>query len=182
MRLFPFGSIFVISNPNGTPSGSYGIGAGPTNLYFAGKRLGSIDRLGSNGNFYPYGEEYATTQQNMFKFTTYYRDATTLDYAKNRYYSSTMGRFMTPDPYRNSAGSGDPGSWNRYAYVGGDPVNRYDPLGLDWWDPNSNTLYGDVDPLDMYLFERNGTTLLMPSGWLGRWWWGRRDRKPRRCE
>jgi hypothetical protein len=25
--------IFVIPNPNGTPSGSYGIGAGPTNLY-----------------------------------------------------------------------------------------------------------------------------------------------------
>jgi hypothetical protein len=37
--------------------------------------------------------------------------------------------------------AGDPGSWNRYAYVGGDPVNRKDPKGLcsqdidyNWWD------------------------------------------------
>jgi RHS repeat-associated protein len=94
---YPIG---VIPNPNGTPSGSYVVLPGPTNLYFAGKRLGSVDRLGSNGNnFYPYGEEYTTTPQNTFKFATYYRDATTLDYAKNRYYSSTMGRFMTADPW-----------------------------------------------------------------------------------
>ena len=128
--------IFVIPNPNGTPSGSYGIGAGPTNLYFAGKRLGTQDRLGSSGTFYPYGEEYTTTQQNTFKFATYYRDATTLDYAKNRYYSSTIGRFMTPDPYRNSAGTADPGSWNRYAYTRNDPVNRVDPFGLDDCTPS----------------------------------------------
>lgn len=37
---------------------------------------------------------------------------------------------MSADPYRASAGAGDPGSWNRYAYVGGDPVNVTDPEGL----------------------------------------------------
>ena len=41
---------------------------------------------------------------------------------------------MTRDPYRgNSGGAGDvgnPQSWNRYAYVLGDPVNYYDPNGL----------------------------------------------------
>ena len=36
---------------------------------------------------------------------------------------------MTPDPYRASGGPADPGSWNRYAYVQGDPVNFYDPSG-----------------------------------------------------
>jgi hypothetical protein len=36
---------------------------------------------------------------------------------------------MTPDPYTNSAGPTDPGSWNRYAYTRGDPVNRIDPNG-----------------------------------------------------
>jgi RHS repeat-associated protein len=129
--------IFVIPNPNGMPSGSYGIGAGPTNLYFAGMRLGTQGRLGSSGAFYPYGEEVTATQQNTFKFATYYRDATTLDYAKNRYYSSTMGRFMPADPYRNSAGAGDPGSWNRYAYTRNDPVNRVDPFGLDDCTPSA---------------------------------------------
>jgi hypothetical protein len=30
---------------------------------------------------------------------------------------------------------GDPGSWNKCAYVGGDPVNRVDPGGADYFDP-----------------------------------------------
>jgi RHS repeat-associated protein len=57
-----------------------------------------------------------------------------LDYAVNRYYWVGTGRFMSPDPYMaNSGGAGgvgDPGSWNRYSYVGGDPVNWVDPGGL----------------------------------------------------
>jgi len=53
-----------------------------------------------------------------------------LDYAKNRYHQPGMGRFMTPDPYGGSISLGNPGSWNRYSYVGGDPVNGLDPLGL----------------------------------------------------
>ena len=42
-----------------------------------------------------------------------------MNYADQRYYGVGEGRFMTPDPYRASAGAEDPGSWNRYAYVGG---------------------------------------------------------------
>jgi len=42
---------------------------------------------------------------------------------------------MTPDPYQGtSGGPGDtnnPQSWNRYAYVLGDPMNWFDPEGLD---------------------------------------------------
>ncbi len=56
--------------------------------------------------------------------------ATSLDYADQRYYSNQFGRFMTPDPYRSSAGTKDPQSWNRYAYVAGDPINYHDPKGL----------------------------------------------------
>jgi RHS repeat-associated protein len=51
--------------------------------------------------------------------------------ANNRYYSNAYGRFMTPDPYEESGGPTDPGSWNRYTYTRGDPANRYDPEGLD---------------------------------------------------
>ena len=53
-----------------------------------------------------------------------------LDYAQNRYYSSVLGRFITPDPYVGNAGLGDPGSWNKYAYVENDPVNFTDSQGL----------------------------------------------------
>jgi len=65
------------------------------------------------------------------KFATYYRDGTTaLDYANQRYYGRTIGRFLTADPYGGSANPANPQSWNRYAYVQGDPVNANDPSGL----------------------------------------------------
>ena len=113
-----------------------------TSFYFKGELLSTtgisvtpIDRLGSTYNgfgYFPFGEEYKATTNDQDKFATYYRDATTgLDYAKNRYYSNTLGRFLSADPYLNSAGLGNPGSWNRYAYTSGDPVNKNDPRGLE---------------------------------------------------
>jgi RHS repeat-associated protein len=114
-------------------------------VYFAGKRIKSgsqavaEDRLGSTqkgdgvaSRFYPYGEEFGTaTAQDRTKFATYYRDSgTLLDYADQRYYDRLSGRFLTADPYMASGGPGEPGSWNRYAYVQGDPVNSFDPEGL----------------------------------------------------
>jgi RHS repeat-associated protein len=157
------------------------VGAGATRIYFAGKVIGATgenvgapnggalitDRLGSvvyNGNFatysryYPYGEEYTTSAQNMEKFGTSYRDTTSgLDYGRNRYYSSVMARFMSADPYvSNDGGSGDPadpGSWNRYGYTRGDPVNHVDMVGLDdtpppgfTWNPPT-----PVPPTDIIL-------------------------------
>jgi RHS repeat-associated protein len=56
---------------------------------------------------------------------------TGLDYAINRYYSNAYGRFMSPDPYSATGGPADPESWNRYSYTRGDPINRFDPVGLD---------------------------------------------------
>ena len=38
---------------------------------------------------------------------------------------------MTPDPYEKSAHIKNPGSWNRYAFVNNDPINRVDPHGLN---------------------------------------------------
>jgi RHS repeat-associated protein len=68
----------------------------------------------------------------------YFRDAETgLDYAKARYHQPGMGRFLTPDPYMASGGPADPGSWNRYAYVAGDPINFVDPRGMLFEGTNS---------------------------------------------
>src|SRR5208283_4784398 len=97
-------------------------------------RVGSVRNAGSNGTgsgFYPYGEDKGTAAPNdQTKFATYTRDsATGLDYAMNRYYSNSLGRFMTPDPMGHAT-LGDPQTWNQFAYVGGDPVSAGDPSGL----------------------------------------------------
>jgi RHS repeat-associated protein len=47
-----------------------------------------------------------------------------------RDYDSDTGRWASKDPV--GFGGGDP---NLYLYVGGDPINRIDPVGLEWWDP-----------------------------------------------
>jgi RHS repeat-associated protein len=118
------------------------------NVYFAGKLISaqgnavSRDRLGSvrwnsatgGHTYFPYGVEYYgdnnTTTNDTEKYATYTRDSLTgLDYAMNRYYSNTWGRFMTPDASGRGAHLGDPGSWNLYAYAGDDPVNNSDPSG-----------------------------------------------------
>lgn len=40
---------------------------------------------------------------------------TGLDYADQRYYASSYGRFNTADTLASSAVAKDPGTWNRYA-------------------------------------------------------------------
>jgi RHS repeat-associated protein len=102
--------------------------------YIGGRRIAPQDRLGSylhtGRTFLPYGEELNPTSNDADKFATYRRDSTGLDYADQRYYSPGVGRFLTADPYMASAGAADPSSWNRYAYVEGDPINYVDPKGL----------------------------------------------------
>jgi RHS repeat-associated protein len=113
------------------------------NYYFGGKLIknGSgwvySDRLGSNGKFYPYGiERPSATTNGTEKFTGYFRDAETgNDYADQRYMSPGTGRFITPD--RMTGTPNDPGSWNKYAYTGGDPINRIDTHGSEYCDPES---------------------------------------------
>src|SRR5581483_7553668 len=116
-----------------------------TAVYFAGRKIGSpgaavYDRLGTKrldlrgpferAGYFPYGEEQQATTSPK-EYATYTRGAAGLDYADQRYYASTSGRFLTPDPYRASAAPENPQSWNRYAYVGNDPVNWNDPRGLE---------------------------------------------------
>ncbi len=46
-----------------------------------------------------------------------------------RLYDPQVGKFLSGDPMDGSpAGRGD---WNRYAYAGGNPLNRIDPTGMD---------------------------------------------------
>jgi RHS repeat-associated protein len=90
------------------------------------------------GEFDPHGQalyEWQSSGQtylNSHKYTGYERDwATNLNYAKARTYVHNRGRFMQPDPLGlGAAVLSDPQSLNRYSYVGNDPANFTDPLGL----------------------------------------------------
>jgi RHS repeat-associated protein len=91
-------------------------------------RLGSVRRNGTG--YYPYGEERTPTDDGRVKFATYTRDLPGLDYADQRYYNASKGRFWTPDPGgMSTADLRNPTSWNEYAYANGDPANFYDPTG-----------------------------------------------------
>ena len=138
-------------------SGELSLSLVDNNIYFANKLMRSHDEVlvldqignvktdrGRNTNrrmrYMPFGEEETSTRENRIKFGTYVRDEISgLDYAKRRYYSSELGRFISPDPYIGSIRLDDPDSWNRYAYCGNDPINRIDPHGTSFcgwpcWD------------------------------------------------
>jgi RHS repeat-associated protein len=89
----------------------------------------------SESDYYPYGGERVIsntlTPANNYKFTGHERDAESgLDHTLNRQYGSNTGRFLSPDTVHGKASL--PQSWNRYAYVGGNPLNRLDPEGKFW--------------------------------------------------
>ena len=88
------------------------------------------DIRGSVGSYYPYGEDRTSTANDAIKFATYVRDSVSgLDYADQRSHVPGVGRFTTTDPYQAGGGAGSPGSWNRYAYVEGDPIDFNDARG-----------------------------------------------------
>jgi RHS repeat-associated protein len=123
------------------------------------------------GTFAPYGQEInPTITTNHFKFTSKERDTEdNLDYFGARYYSSTMGRWLTPDwaaaptavPY---ADFGNPQSLNLYGYVGNDPLFRAD-LDGHGWDDLKRTIGGALNAFN----EANGFNLpKLPENDLGR--------------
>ncbi len=61
-------------------------------------------------------------------------------YMRARYYSPELRRFVSKDPIRGDIS--DLGSLNRYAYVGGDPVNFVDPSGYCAENFNSTSYFG----------------------------------------
>ncbi|HUY81587.1 MAG TPA: RHS repeat-associated core domain-containing protein [Acidobacteriaceae bacterium] len=136
--------------PGGNVQSEYN-GSWPVQYVYAGSRLLAIyqngttdfvhaDQLGStrlitavnqsivdNMDYEPFGQQTAGGSATSHKFTGKQRDGEDgLDYFGARYYSSSMGRFMTPDwssrpegvPY---AQLDNPQSLNLYGYVGNDP-------------------------------------------------------------
>ena len=112
------------------------VASGTTN-YFLNDRLSMRLVLNTSGSVVgrqahlPFGEDFAETGTQMKQhFTSYERDSETgTDYAVNRQYNQTVGRFLRVDLKTGNIAS--PQSLNRYIYTKNDPVNKIDPTGLE---------------------------------------------------
>lgn len=86
------------------------------------------------------GQKYSATGDSVRqKFTGYQKDTeTSLDFAEARMYENRFGRFTAVDPLLTSGKSANPQTFNRYVYVGNNPINITDPAGLDWYSKYNN--------------------------------------------
>jgi RHS repeat-associated protein len=99
----------------------------------AGVRIGeqTFDPFGTGG----------TLDGGRLQFTGHERDipasgsGLVLDYMHARYYDGAGGRFLSVDPGKDWDPK-QPQSWNMYAYVRNNPLNRIDPTGRTCSDPN----------------------------------------------
>jgi len=93
-------------------------------------------------DYYPFGAERViqSNSNNDRKFTGKERDTESgNDNFAARFYSSSMGRFLSPDPSAiDLADPLDPQQLNLYSYTRNNPINATDPSGLNCvWDDGS---------------------------------------------
>ncbi len=109
---------------------------GSTISYLYGDHLGSTslvaDAAGATlteTRYEPYGQPYWQwgATRTDFGFTGQRLDGFGLMDYNARYYSSTLGRFISPDTIIPQPGS--PLAWDRYSYTNNNPVNGVDPSG-----------------------------------------------------
>ncbi|MBI3404322.1 MAG: hypothetical protein HY046_02575, partial [Acidobacteria bacterium] len=138
-------------------AGGYGMDlAHNGTTYYHGDHLGSSRQMSSaqgypvwEATYLPFGQEWnAQSTVNHYKFTGKERDTeSNLDYFGARYYSSTQGRFLSPDEFTGGPidvfGPADPSppgplpyaeianpqSLNKYAYTFNNPTRFIDPNG-----------------------------------------------------
>jgi RHS repeat-associated protein len=107
-----------------------------------------LGKVQSRRDFMPFGEDLnagvgnrtadpgkysASTDKVRQKFTGYQKDnETELDFAEARMCKNRHGRFTAVDPLLASGKSANPQSFNRYVYVGNNPLLLADRDGLIW--------------------------------------------------
>jgi RHS repeat-associated protein len=151
---------------------------GTGSQYYHADHLGSArvmtDSAGvviSNCTYNPFGEEVGCSPNNAsnhYRFTGKERDSESgLDDFGARYFSSSMGRWATPDwsarpatvPY---ADFGDPQSLNLYLYVRNDPVSQADADGHVSNDSGGESCLSSFACTVQYLEHVKDN---QPSGW-----------------
>lgn len=127
----PSGRLLATSSYTQSGSNWYmNSGSLSTRLYLGGKALSYAENnVGSTAasTFWPYGGLNTGTAG---VFGTY-EPGYAMYYADQRFYYSNWDRFLTADPSDANIDPTVSGSFNRFAYVNGDPINGMDPKGLD---------------------------------------------------
>jgi RHS repeat-associated protein len=125
-------------------------------------------------DYLPYGEQLAGGSATAYKFTSYERDGTSatesgLDYAGARHYSSSLGRFMQPDPSGAAfVDTSNPQSLNLYSYALNNPLKYTDPSGLYCYYGNTSDGSVDWNDSSQYDFSSNPKECEATNGqWYG---------------
>jgi len=106
--------------------------------YYLPDALGSVRQLTDAEaalllarSYEPSGSELETygSEQSNYAFTgEMYDPLTGLVFLRARYYAPYLNQFIQPDPIVPNPYK--PRQWNRYSYVGGNPINFVDPSGM----------------------------------------------------
>ena len=82
-----------------------------------------FNEMGIKMDYDAFGNQWIGDVPDPFGYCGEYLDSeSNLIYLRNRYYNSTIGRFITEDPVKDGL--------NWYAYAGNNPVMFFDPSGL----------------------------------------------------
>ena len=106
------------------------------------------------------------SDDNPFRFSTKYTDDETgLVYYGHRYYEPNLGRFINCDPIEEDGGL------NLYGFVGNDPVNFYDYLGMDLGPPPTDydSINEEADPRYPFTWASEYTRRMAPGYGMSIW-------------
>ena len=131
-------------------------------------------------DYYPFGEEiqagtgmrttaqgYGASDNVRQRYAATERDeGSGLEHTPWRKLETLSGRWTSPDPYQKSIKMDDPQTFNRYSYVGNDPLNSTDPSGL--LPPGPGTRWGG-DGFATWGWQGGGYFFQTPWGYNG-WW------------
>jgi RHS repeat-associated protein len=119
------------------------------------------------------GLKYSATADSVRqKFTGYQKDQeTNLDFAEARMYENRHGRFTAVDPLLASGKSANPQTFNRFAYVLGNPLKLTDKTGLqvggDLWSlyfsPDVIYVWCRAYDTTTYTYNGQSTTVRTPA-------------------
>ncbi len=174
-------TVFVYSAGKLIAEYSTQLAAQPSTNYTTTDHLGTpriitneLGQVKARRDFMPFGEELfntgsarsanaeysCNTDEVRQKFTGYQKDReTSLDFAEARMYENRHGRFTAVDPLLASGKSAIPQSFNRFTYVGNNPLFFVDKNGLIW---------GRADDGRVRWFAKNlgkGFTSFTPDNW-----------------